>query len=270
MRSDHKLNRASWDELATLHGQDAYYDSAALVAGASSLIEEEEVALLESLGEDLTGRRILHLQCHIGFDAITFARRGAVVSGVDFSPVALAKAADLAKRCGVHVDWICADATDLPTSLDRSFDLVWATISVLCWIGDIHAWMRTIAGTLADHGRLVLIDGHPTSRGIRFDPIEIVRARPVRRFIESGWDYATTSRTGPQVQYNHTLEDVLSAAHTAGLRVVQLREHTSISCDLRIDRLEMEPDGRYRWRVDGRAVPVLFTLIGAREQRSDG
>jgi hypothetical protein len=50
MRSDHELNRASWDELATLHGQDAYYDSAALVAGASSLIEEEEVALLHSLG----------------------------------------------------------------------------------------------------------------------------------------------------------------------------------------------------------------------------
>jgi SAM-dependent methyltransferase len=270
MRSDHKLNRASWDELATLHGQDAYYDSVALVAGASSLIEEEEAALLESIGEDLTGRRILHLQCHLGFDAITFARRGAVVTGVDFSPVALAKAADLANRCGVHVDWICADATELPTSLARSFDLVWATIGVLCWIGDIPAWMRAVAGTLADHGRLVLIDGHPTSRGIKFDPIEIVGTGSVRRFIESGWDYATPSRTGPQVQYKHTLEDILSAAASTGLRVVQLREHTSISCDLRIDRLEMETDGRYRWRVDGRAVPVLFTLIGAKQHTSDG
>jgi SAM-dependent methyltransferase len=166
MRSDHELNRASWDELAALHGQDAYYDSAALVAGASSLIEEEEAALLETIGQDLTARRILHLQCHLGVDAITFARRGAVVTGVDFSPVALSKALNLANRCGVHVDWICADATELPTSLDRNIDLVWATIGVLCWISDIHAWMRALAGTLADHGRLVLIDGHPTSRGI--------------------------------------------------------------------------------------------------------
>jgi hypothetical protein len=130
--------------------------------------------------------------------------------------------------------------------------------------------MRAVAGTLADHGRLVLIDGHPTSRGIKFDPIEIVRADPVRRFIESGWDYASTSRTGPQVQYNHTLEEILSAADTAGLRVMQFREHNSISCDLRIDRLDLEPDGRYRWRVDGRAVPVLFTLIGSKEHASDG
>lgn len=265
MRSDHELNRASWDELAALHGQDAYYDSLALVAGANSLIEEEESALLDTIGEDLTARRILHLQCHLGFDSITFARRGAVVTGVDFSPVALAKAADLANRCGVHVDWICADATELPTSLDRNMDLVWATIGVLCWISDLDAWMRAVAGTLADHGHLVLIDGHPTSRGIKFDPAEIVRPGPVRRFIESGWDYATPARTGPQVQYNHTLRDVLSAAENAGLRVVQLREHTSISCDLRIDRLEMETDDRYRWRVDGRAVPVLFTLIGAKE-----
>jgi hypothetical protein len=111
--------------------------------------------------------------------------------------------------------------------------------------------------------------GHPTSRGIKFGPLEIVRARPVRRFIESGWDYATTSRTGPQVQYNHTLEDILFAADTAGLRVMQLREHTSISCDLRVDRLEIETDGRYRWRVDGRAVPVLYTLIGARKHVPD-
>ena len=37
MHPDHELNRASWDELAAVHGQDAYYDSEALVSGASGL-----------------------------------------------------------------------------------------------------------------------------------------------------------------------------------------------------------------------------------------
>jgi 2-polyprenyl-3-methyl-5-hydroxy-6-metoxy-1,4-benzoquinol methylase len=46
----------------------------------------------------------------LGFDAITFARRGATVSGVDFSTVALEKAHSLSDRCGVEVEWICADA----------------------------------------------------------------------------------------------------------------------------------------------------------------
>ena len=79
MHEDHALNRASWDILAEAHGQDAYYDSEALVAGASSLIEEEESALESATGPNLAGLRILHMQCHLGFDAITFARRGARV-----------------------------------------------------------------------------------------------------------------------------------------------------------------------------------------------
>ena len=98
MHPDHLLNRASWNELAAVHGQDAYYDSEALVAGATSLIDEEEAAIAAAIGTELAGRRVLHLQCHLGFDAITFARRGACVTGVDFSAVALAKAQLLARR----------------------------------------------------------------------------------------------------------------------------------------------------------------------------
>jgi ubiquinone/menaquinone biosynthesis C-methylase UbiE len=69
------------------------------------------------------------------------ARRGARVTGVDFSPVALAKAADLAERCGVKVEWVQADAAELPHGLDARFDLAYATIGAIGWIEDIGAWM---------------------------------------------------------------------------------------------------------------------------------
>lgn len=251
MHPDHEINRASWDELAATHGQDAYYDTTALIAGASSLIEEEESALALAIDRDLAGLRVLHLQCHIGFDAITFARRGARVTGVDFSTVALAKAASIADRAGVEVEWVCADATALPPSLGRAFDLVWATVGVLCWIADLQAWMRAVAGTLVPGGRLVLIDG-ASARKV---------AGSGRRVIESGWDYATSLRTGPQVQYARTVEEIAAAAGEAGLRVLSLREHTDLSDDLRVDHVEREADGRWRRRIDGLAVPLLFTLI---------
>lgn len=272
MRSDDELNRAAWDELAALHGQDDYYDSAALIAGAGSLIEEEEAALFEALGQDLAGCRALHLQCHLGFDAITFARRGAAVTGVDFSTVALGRARDLADRCGVDVEWVCADATRLPAHLEGTFDLVWATIGVICWIGDMRAWMRSVARSLAGGGSLILIDGHPSGRSLKFDAAAEARAQvgPGRRFVPSGWDYATPARTGPQVQFNHSLGSIVSAAEGAGLRVSRLHEHTDISCDLRIDTLTREDDGRYRQRVNGDPVPVLFTLIATRGPERDG
>jgi SAM-dependent methyltransferase len=265
MHPDHELNRSSWNELAAVHGQDAYYDSEAHAAGANSLIEEEEAALFEAIGPDLTGRRVLHLQCHLGFDAITFARRGASVTGVDFSAVALAKARLLARRCGVDVEWICADATALPDALDRKFDLTWATMGIHCWIADIRAWMRCVATALAPGGKLILIDGHPGGPARKSDdaPINRLESPRLRRYLETGCDYATPTRTGPQVQFRYPLAEVVAAAENAGLRVNQLLEYTATSDGLCIENLRREADGRYRHRVDGEARPVLFSLTAA-------
>ena len=92
-----RINRAHWDSLASVHGQDAYYDTEALVAGADSLREAEAAGLREAVGA-VAGLDVLHLQCHIGFDSISLARRGARVVGVDFSPASLEKARALARR----------------------------------------------------------------------------------------------------------------------------------------------------------------------------
>jgi SAM-dependent methyltransferase len=104
---------------------------------------------------------VVHIQCHIGFDSIALARRGARVTGVDFSRTALAKAADLAERCGVEIEWVQADATALPDRLSGGFDLAYATIGAICWIEDIGAWMRCAAATLRPGGRLVLVEISP-------------------------------------------------------------------------------------------------------------
>ena len=92
-----RINRAHWDSLASVHGQDRIYDSEALIAGADSLHEAESAGLREAVGA-VAGLDVLHLQCHIGFDAVSLARRGARGVGVDFSPAAQDKARALARR----------------------------------------------------------------------------------------------------------------------------------------------------------------------------
>ena len=151
-----RLNRANWDDRARLHGEDRYYDTDALVAGTSSLTDIEQDALKRSVG-DVAGLDVPHLQCHIGFDSVRLARAGARVTGIDFSPASLAKAADLAERCGVEVSLVEAEACYPPPHLERSFDLVYATIGVLGWIDDVGAWMRAVARLLRPGGHLVLI-----------------------------------------------------------------------------------------------------------------
>ncbi len=105
------VNRARWDAMAALHGEgrDHYYDVDALEAGKDSLVDVEQAAV-----GDVAGLDVLHVQCHLGFDAVSLARRGARVTGVDFSPAALAKGRAIAARAGVEVEYVEADALARP------------------------------------------------------------------------------------------------------------------------------------------------------------
>ena len=136
-------NRAWWEAAARLHrgAQQGYYDPAPRVAGQSDLTAHEEQALARALPEGPPGKDVLHLQCHLALDGIRLARRGARVTGLDFSEEALRGAAELAARCGVELALVQAEATALPPDLAGRFDLVWATIGVITWHADLVAWM---------------------------------------------------------------------------------------------------------------------------------
>src|SRR5919198_1122500 len=98
-RTARRINRAHWDALAQAHGHgDPIYDIEALIGGADSLRGAGGAGVRGGVGA-VAGLDVLPLQCHIGFDAISLARRGARVVGVDFSPASLEKARALARRC---------------------------------------------------------------------------------------------------------------------------------------------------------------------------
>jgi 2-polyprenyl-3-methyl-5-hydroxy-6-metoxy-1,4-benzoquinol methylase len=264
------VNRRYWDAMAAVHGNgsDAYYDVDALQAGESSMTAAEELAVRHAVG-DVRGLDVLHVQCHIGFDSVTLARRGARVTGVDLSAASLEKARQVAQRCGVAVDFLQGDAMSLPQSLHGRFDLAYATIGVLCWIGDIDAWMRSVAATLRPGGKLVLVDIHPLYN-------MLASAGPLRADFPYGFTgpidsdedgsyadpTAELAATGTR-QFAHSLGEVVTASVAAGLRVQSLHEHLESEWDPRGGVLTRDDDGVHRLRLDDQLLPVLFTLVAA-------
>src|SRR5436190_11325538 len=265
-----EINRARWDALAAVHGQDAVYDSEGLIAGRIDL-REAEVAAVARAAPDLRERDVVHIQCHIGFDTIALARRGARVTGVDFSRASLAKAAEIAERCGVEIEWVQADATALPDRLRGGFDVAYATIGAICWIEDIAAWMRCAAATLRPGGRLVLVEIHPLYAMVEAagEPLRLdfpYAFDGPRRFDEPG-SYADPDapvQVAAEVVYAHSLGEVINAAIAAGLRIDALHEHLETDLDPRGNLLTRGEDGHYRLAVSGERLPVLFTLISTR------
>lgn len=80
-------------------------------------------AKLVKFAQVAPGQRVLDIACGTGVVAVTAARRGAKVSGLDLSPVLLERARHNASLAAADIDFIEGDAEALPYP-DASFDVV--------------------------------------------------------------------------------------------------------------------------------------------------
>ena len=258
-----ELNRALWDVRAQVHGstaEDRFYDVESFLAGRQTLYQLER-----DLAGEVAGRDLLHLQCHFGMDTLNWARLGARVTGVDFSPMAIERARELAVQAGLTATFVEADTQRLPESLAGGFDLVVATYGVLCWIGDVKAWMRNAAMALRPGGDLILVDMHPAFQTVAsIDPMVVdwpYGGGQAHRETETG-TYADPGLSTPAqeaVQYPHSLGEIVTATADAGLTVKHLGEHIAAEFDPR-GFLPQGPDGLYRLPFGDSHLPVMYSL----------
>ena len=138
------LNQASWDERAPAHAASPGYHLAAFRSDPAYL--SDVVTFDLPLLGDVSGLRGVHLQCHIGTDTISLARLGARMTGLDFSPAAVAQATALSEELGAGVDFVEADVYDAAEVLPQGeFDLVFTGIGALNWLPSVSRWAEVVA-----------------------------------------------------------------------------------------------------------------------------
>ena len=233
MREELQINRAHWDEAAAIHMRGNVYGVESFKAGGCRLqrVECEEVG-------DVRGKTLLHLQCHFGLDALSWARRGAIVTGVDFSPTAIDAARAISAETGVRAEFICSSIDDLRTALPRkaTFDAVFTSYGVLCWLPDLKPWAETIAHFLKAGGFFYIVEAHPTARIFPIDE-DMPKAGSFRPYFNyfhdpagmrwpGGADYADPSATNrfEQHEWRHSMADIVTALIDAGLIIEFLHE----------------------------------------------
>ena len=264
-------NRAYWNQLAASHPATPFYKADAFRRGENTLdpIARERVG-------DIAGKRLLHLQCHFGLDTLSLARMGAVVTGLDFSPVAIKTARALSRETGVPAEFIEADVLNPPNGLS-GFDIVFASWGALLWIGDLAAWMRTAAHALKPGGCLLLLEGHPAMVMLAND-----RAAPDAPFTvclpynsdeplvqtETDGTYADPSAvlgSLTTVVWLHGLERILMSAIGAGFTIRKFEE---------LDRIpwlglpQLVKADEFYWTLPEGApfFPLAFALEAVRER----
>jgi SAM-dependent methyltransferase len=266
-------NRASWDERAPAHARSPDY-AVARFAAEPDFISDVVRFDLERLG-DVRGLEGVHLQCHIGTDTVSLARLGARMTGLDFSPPALAEARRIAEAAGAAVEFVEAELYDAVDVLGRErFDLVFTGVGALGWLPDIRGWAQVVAGLLRPGGRLHLREGHPvlwSLDGPRPDGLLALeyayfeRAEP-DRFDEGGTYVETDAEFTQNVTYewNHGLGEIVSALLAADMRLTRLEEHDSVPWDAQPGAMEAIGGGEYRLRDRPWRLPHSYTLQAVR------
>ena len=263
------LNRANWDARAPIHASSRFYDVPGFVAGRSALRDFE----LAEVG-DVSGRTLLHLQCHIGTDTLSWARLGATVTGLDFSGPALETARSIAEQIGAtDARFVESDLYEAATALEgRTYDIVYTGLGALCWLPDIERWARTAASLVAPGGFLYLAEFHPFSDILADDgkTVELDYFSTEPRVWEEGVTYtdyapgendtdgASLSEHAVSVDWQHGLGDVVSALIAADLRIELLHEH-DYTLFPRFPHLLVEGD-RYRLPPDQPRIPMIYSI----------
>ncbi len=176
----------------------------------------EPNALLVETVSPLAPGRALDLGCGEGADAIWLAERGWSVTGVDFSAVALERAARESAARRLHVRWVEADLRRYAPPA-AAFDLI-VVLYIHMPPRERTPFLADAVSGLAPGGRILVV-GHdrenppeahgPRQREILYTPEEIARELPGLH-VERAERIRRPLRTDPAVTAVDTL--VLAAA----------------------------------------------------------
>ena len=255
------LNRVSWDERAPAHAASPNYAFDRFVADPEYLSDVVRFDV-PRLG-DIRGLRGVHLQCHIGTDTLSLSRLGARMTGLDFSPAALAEARKLAAATNAEVDFVESELYAAPEVLDRaSYDLVFTGIGALCWLPDIKRWAGVVGALLRPGGRLFIREGHPMLWSLadpRDDGLLVVeypyfeRSEPM--VFDEGGTYVETDvefEHNVTHEWNHGLGELVTALLGEGFEVTMLEEHDSVPWEALPGQMVQLEENDNEWRLADR------------------
>ena len=253
-----EANKELWNKRTTIHKDSSFYDLPGFKAGGNVLTPIE----LKEIG-DVTGKKMLHLQCHFGMDSLNWARLGAHVTGVDLSDEAIKEAQKINDELGLNAKFICCNVYDLEEHLQEKFDIVFTSYGVVGWLPDLDKWAEIIAAHLKPGGLFYLAEFHPVIWMFDDDFREIIYCYEKREVIETELQGTYTDRNADikvkEYGWNHSISEVLNALIHHNLQIEQFNEfmYSPYPC---FNNVVQNPEGN--WWIKGLEdkIPMVYSV----------
>lgn len=261
------FNKAFWNERVSIHKNSGFYKLEQFKQGINKLHPLE----VKELG-DISGRTILHLQCHFGMDTLSLEMLGADVTGIDFSEEAIRTAKELRDEMGMKAEFLLSDIYSLPEKLHKKFDIVFTSYGVLTWLPDLESWGKVVSHFLKDDGYFYIAEIHPASmiydnkksqNEYRIAYPYFEGQEPVMEDEEGTYaDNNAVTKNNITYEWPHSLSRIIMSLINAGLKIVFFHEH-DFTVWKQFPWIKKCEDGYYRTDEN---LPLLFSLKAVKDK----
>jgi SAM-dependent methyltransferase len=251
-------NKELWNQRTVVHKTSAFYNLEGFKNGETVLTPIELAEL-----SDVNGKTMLHLQCHFGMDSLDWARRGAIVTGVDLSDEAIKEATQLNDELKLNATFVCCNVLDTSAYIQEQFDIVFTSYGTIGWLPDLKPWAKMIAERLKPGGLFYIAEFHPVVWMFDNDFTKIEYAYENREVIVTENEGTYTDRAadikGKEYSWNHSISEVLNALIGAGLNLELFNEHMYSSYPCFRNVVEFE---KGKWHIKGMEgkIPMVYSL----------
>ncbi|HWK89421.1 MAG TPA: class I SAM-dependent methyltransferase, partial [Longimicrobium sp.] len=172
-------------------------------------------------------------------------------------------------------DWLEQAAAD-----GRRFDVAFSSYGAICWLTDLAAWARGVAGILAPGGRVVLMEFHPVAS--MYEPDMTLRYPYSTGGRPSEWeqgvgDYVAESGLGLALGEHHEgvkdfqnphraydfqwgVGEIIQSLIDAGLAIETFREYLFSNGYQPFRNMREEPGRRFRTPEGTPDLPLMYAV----------
>lgn len=254
-----EANKKLWNNKTPVHAKSEMYELDAFLKGKNVLNKIE----LEGLG-DVSGKSMLHLQCHFGLDTMSWQRMGAQATGIDFSSVAIKQAREISDQLGLKTQFVESDVYALPDNLKGQFDIIFTSYGTITWLPDLDKWASVIRHFLKPGGVFYIAEFHPAWYIFDFDTKlpayhYFNQVDPYLEVTKGTYADTEADLEDREFFWMHSIEETLMSLVRQGLQLEEMREFDYSPHDC-FPNLTKRAENEYVFDTYDISMPHVFSL----------
>lgn len=253
-------NKALWNAKTPVHIESDFYQQEQFLKEVDSLCATEK----HELG-DVDGKRLLHLQCHFGQDTLSWAKKGASVTGIDLADKAIDKANAMAQQLDLDARFICSNVYDIDQHLNgEQFDIVFTSYGTIGWLPDLTKWAKQISQHLKQGGTFYMIDFHPFvwSLDDNYEKFfyDYFNTQVIEETVEGTYADREADIKMKEYGWNHPTSELINALLGCGLQLEFFNEFNFSHYNCFPNMEEVDP-GKWQFKHLRGTIPYMYSLM---------